>query len=451
MEITRKVVDFIVDANRQRIPEEAIYKAKLAVLDWIGVTLAGSSTSATRILGGLIKENVSHPVATVVGQGFKTSISSAAFVNGTAGHALDYDDTASLSIPFHPSVPILPAVLALGEARQESGKKIIEAYLLGYEIEAKLAEALTGGHFEEGWHATATVGTLGATAAVCKILNLSPEQTRTALGIATSMTGGVRENFGTMTKSLQVGNAARNGTLAGLLAQRGFTASLEIFEGKFGFFKLYGPAGFRIRTAYLENLGKPFSIVSPGLSIKPYPSCRGTHSSIDATLNVAKQNSIAADDVETIECGISPIVDQTLVYSNPKTGNQAKFSLEYCVAVAFFKRKVNLEHFADEKVRDPGIQRFIKRIKRYHLSKGEMPHHLSAKIKIILKNGLTYSSTIDFPKGSPNNPMSKENLIEKFTDCARICLPANKIVLILNMIENIESLRNISELMELLV
>lgn len=303
MEITRKLVDFIVDANRRRIPEEAINKAKLAVLDWIGVTLAGSSNSAARLLAGLIKENVSQPLATVVGQGFKTSIFSAAFINGTAGHALDYDDTASLSIPFHPSVPILPAVLALGEARQESGKKIIEAYLLGYEIEAKLAEALTGDHFEEGWHATATVGTLGATAAVCNILELNPEQTRTALGIATSMTGGVRENFGTMTKPLQVGNAARNGTLAGLLAQRGFTASLEIFDGKFGFFKLYSPVGSRIRTEYLENLGKPFSIVSPGLSIKPYPSCRATHSSIDATLNVAKQNSIAADDVEAIECG----------------------------------------------------------------------------------------------------------------------------------------------------
>lgn len=451
MDITKKVADFIVNTSYEKIPNEGINNAKLAVLDCLGVTLAGSTNEASRIVGGLIKEYMSHPIATVIGQGFRTSIPDAAFVNGIAAHVLDYDDGASLSVPLHPSAPVLPAVISLGEAGKKSGKKIVEAYIVGYEIETRLAEAVTVGHYENGWHTTGTLGSLGATSAACKILNLSLEETRTALGIATSMVGGLRENFGTMTKPLHAGNAAKNGVLAAMLAKRGFTASLNILDGKFGFFKLYGTNDVRIKNECIENLGNPFRIISPGLSVKPYPSCRGTHSSIDAMINLVKENSISPEEVETIECRISPLSDGILVYSNPQTGNEGKFSLEFCTAVAFLEKKVNWDHFTDEKVKDPNIRKIMKKIKRYRFSEGEMSHHLSSITKIILKNGSIYSRTVNQPKGSPNNPVSKEDSIEKFMECTKGNLHEKKIGLLLDMIGDLENLRDISELTKLLI
>jgi len=452
MDITGRVANFIVSLGYDEMPDEVISKAKLAMLDCTGVTLAGSTDQASKITGGLVKLFLGQPMATVIGQGFRASIPDAAFVNGTTAHVLDYDDGATLSIPLHPSAPVLPAVMSLGESRKESGKRMIESYVTGYEVEAKLAEAMTTGHYEKGWHTTGTLGTLGAAAAACKILSLGVEETRTALGIAASMVGGLRENFGTMTKPLHAGNAARNGTVAALLAERGYTASRKILDGESGFLGVYGPNGFRIRHEYIETLGRPFSIISPGLSLKPYPSCRATHSSIDGIIRLLKQNPLSPGEVETIECGISPLSDSVLIYSDPHTGNEGKFSLEYCVTRAFWEKEVNLGDFTDEKVTDPDTQKFMKKVKRYPLSEEERPHHhRSAKIKIIAKNGSSYFCSIDEPKGSPTDPMSDEEVRRKFMDCSRMHLPKKEANSVLEMIEKLEFVKDVSELMRLLI
>ncbi|HTF94095.1 MAG TPA: MmgE/PrpD family protein, partial [Verrucomicrobiae bacterium] len=273
MDVTAKLAGFVTDLNYKDIPPKALQTAKIAVRDCLGVALAGSREEDAKICAEIARQENAKEETSVIGQGFKTSALQAAFANGTAAHALDFDH--SFTLMGQPTAPIIPAIFALGEALGASGRQLIEAYVAGYEVTAKLVHSLRDSA-HEGWHAPSTLGSFGAAAACGKLLGLNAAQVEMALGITASMAGGVVANFGTMTKPLHVGLGARNGVLAAKLAHGGYTANGKAIESGFGFYQVLHQ-GTAIHEEAIEELGRSYALLSDGLRIKPYPCGGLTH------------------------------------------------------------------------------------------------------------------------------------------------------------------------------
>ena len=456
MEATRKVAEFVVKATFKDIPREAVAFAKQAFLDCVGVTLAGSISLPAKIIIGLVKENGGHPKAAVVGGGFKTSSPEAALVNGTSAHVLDYDDTNS-SVAGHPSAFLVPPVLALGEELGISGKEALVAYIIGLEVAAKVGRCINKGHYEKGWHATATLGTLGAAAAGAKILKLDTHQVRMALGIAASEAAGLRQNFGTMTKPLHAGNASRNGIIAAMLAKRGFTADESILEAEFGFCNLFSRDNRYDLEKITADMGQPFDAVTPGINLKPYPACRGAHSALDAMLALVRGDNISGMDVENIEVRTHPLNANTLIRSNPRSGVEGKFSMQFCMAIALLNKEVGLNEFTDEKLLDARTQDLIKRVKMIadptleDAAKSAKTEYLPSIVRVRMKNGREFMKRVDFPRGHPYVPLSQEELLKKYRDCAGLVMPKEDVEQSLDMISNMEAIKDVRTLADLLV
>jgi len=446
MGATGSIANFIVETGYDRIPKEAVSSAKGAILDGLGCILAGSQEPSGCIIKEYVKELGGSPEASVIGGGFKTSVPQAALANGTMAHALDYDDVAVTWLG-HPTVALLPTVLALGERGKLSGRDALAGYIVGFEVGAKLGAGVGFGHYTWGWHATVTVGTMAAVAASSKMLSLDAHQTKMALGIATSLAGGTRQNFGTMTKPFHAGNAARNGIMAALLAKKGFTADEAILESPMGFFGLFsGCAEYDIAKA-TKWLGDPFDIVCSGVSMKPYPCCLLTHRCIDAILHLINEYVVGANDVERVECRTSEFLPQALIHARPRTALEGKFSMQYCMAIALLDGRVGLKQFTDEKVLHPKAQQLLKRVSYIH-PEGLMPLQSEA-VTIELKDGRKLSHEVAAPKGHPRNPMGEGELAAKYRECASFVLSPHDIQKSLEMVSHLEDIKDITELMNL--
>jgi 2-methylcitrate dehydratase PrpD len=453
MNATKILADFIVTINFAEIPTAAKELGKQAILDCLGVALAASREPASNILCELLQDMGGHPQASVWGRNFRTSSPLTALANGTFGHALDYDDT-NRTLRGHPTVPVLPAAFAVGEEMQASGKAVLEAYLTGFEVETKLGSALNPYLFENGWHPTPVLGVLGAAAAAAKLLKLTPEKVCFALGIAASAASGLRQNFGTMTKPLHAGQAAKNGVFAAKLAERGFTADGRIVEEKLGFAHAFsGPGKYDLKKI-VGRLGQPFDILSPGLAIKRYPSCARTHPAIDAVLELILQKDIHPEDVQSVSCGGSYTTPQMLIHSRPRTALEGKFSMEFCLAIALLERKVGLSQFTDGKVQDPKVQRIIEKVSFYireDLTTIENSGNPSTTVKILTKDGREFSKTVDEAKGSPGNPLALDEVREKYRQCAGIVQSKKNMERTIELVENMEAIQDISALIQLLM
>lgn len=419
--VTEKLAEFICRSRYETIPSDAIEVSKLHILDTLGALIAGSKEGVAEIVKGYILSLGCGQESTLITQGIRTSAPYAAFGNGILGHVLDFDDYEVPSMA-HPSVTVLPAVLALGERMKASGKACLEAYLTGMEVISKVGRGIAPDHYDKGWHSTGTLGSLGAASASSKLLKLNVEEIRTAIGIAASMSSGVRANFGSMTKCFHAGHAARNGVEAASLASRGFTANQEVLESDLGFCNLFTEGKRYDLQKIVEGLGDPYSLLSPGVGKKPYPSCAATHSFLDGILGLIEQYDIKAEDVESVECGIFYRLPSQLIHSNPKTGLEGKFSLEFCIALALQERKVSLGHFTDSKVREPGIQKLIKKITKEVTDEAggkgtELP---TAILTVRMKNGTTYPCRVRTRKGSPRSPLSAQEVMNKFLECAQL-------------------------------
>lgn len=450
MNETERIAQFIVNTTYNALPEEAVRIAKQAITDCLGCALVGSAQPSARIVREYVKEIGGKAEAGVVASYFRAPAPEAALANGVASHALDYDDVAMSTWIGHPSVALLPAILALGEARHISGKKALEAYVIGFETGARIGMAIGSGPYANGWHYTPVLGTMGAAAAGAKILKLNFPQTRMALGTAASLVSGLVANFGTMTKPFHAGSAARNGVIAATLASRGFTANESILENPLGLCKaLCGEGGYNL-AKIVEGLGTSFSIISPGMEIKPYPSCRFTHRAIDAMLWLVKNYGISAADVDKIECTTGELAYQTLVYSHPTTGLEGKFSMQYCLAAALLDGKVSLEQFTDEKI--ARAKEIMEKINyRYAENSAGMAWRQSNpdEVKVRLKNGKEYSHKVLIDKGSPQNPLSKEELSLKYRDCAGTVLSPQDIERSFELATNLEQVEDIAELVNI--
>lgn len=449
--ITKKVATFIAGTDYNDIPGEAVSVAKKCILDCIGVALAGSVEPAVSIVEEYLKEIGGVPEAVVIGRGFKTSAPNAALINGVTAHVLDYDDV-SWTWQGHPSVAVLPAVLALGERYDVSGKRIIESYVTGLEVGAKISLGLAG-HYEVGWHATATIGTMAATAAAARLLGLDVSQTQMALGIATSMASGTRQNFGTMTKPFHAGKAASNGVTAACLAEKGFTADANILEAGMGLAGLMSGSREYNTEKMAQNLGTPFDIIEKGLTLKPYPCCRFTHRCLDAILYLKNKHRIKAGAVAEVICRTSPFLPTVLIHSLPTTGAEAKFSMQYCMAVALIDGKAGLAQFADRRVNKADGKALVTRVKYEHPNQtGSVNDALLAPEEVVvrLRSGEEYSHVVTIGKGDPQNPMSAAEVSAKFRDCTSRLLSPPGQERLLELLLNLESLKRVSELAKIL-
>lgn len=448
MKVSQELAKFIVQTGYGDIPNSILKRAKFSFIDYLGTTLAGSCEQAAHIMVRYIERVGGSPVASLVGHKIKTSTYNAAMANGTMGHILDYDDMSS-SLIGHPSVPVLPAVLALGEENKISGKNALLAFILGIEVECKIGRGTIPRHYENGWHPTSTIGIFGATAAAAKILGLSQKEVVCAFGIAGSESSGLRENFGTMVKPFHAGRAAAKGLMAALLAKEGFTGAKDIFEGKWGFCKVM--TGDYDEERIINTLGNPFEIEDPGITIKPYPTCGATHPAIDAVISLAKDYNLRADDVEKIDCGTVPIAKDVLIYPRPSTPLEGKFSMPYCLAVGLAERKVELSQFTDDKMNEPMIRGLINKVDMYiapEMAPLGYRGTFNAKVKIVLKDGREYARTVDHARGDPANPLSEDELMAKYADCAALALDPEQIEKSKGMVLDLEQLPDITTLMD---
>lgn len=450
---TKAIAEFVYNTSYEQLPNEAIHIAKTSIIDGIGTCIAGADSSSGMIITDYIRERASGTEATIITKGFKTSAPEAALVNGTMMHALDYDDCADIFLG-HPTTVILPAVLALGEWVGISGKEIILSYILGYDICSKVGSGIGSAYYEAGWHSTASIGTLGATIAATKVLKLNVKQIRMAIGIAASLAGGLRQNFGTMTKSLHAGNAVRNGVFAALLAQKGFTADLGILENPFGYIRVLSgttEANFRKMTS---NLGAPFEIVINPPIIKLYPSCRGTAGCIDAILHLVRLHDINAESVDEVECRTSSHTPKELIHSRPRTALEGKFSLEYCISVAIIDKEVGLKQFTDEKVNDPKIKELISKVRYTHPREmgSTSADSMRGRVEVVvrLRDSRELSRRVEAAKGDPKNPLTTEEMESKFLDCAQLVFSRQDAKRILNEVSTLERIKDISAFMKLL-
>jgi 2-methylcitrate dehydratase PrpD len=447
-QITEKLARFVVETGFDKMPPRAVDTAKRALLDCLGVTFTGVVTHEGKLIVDFIRELGGNPAASVIGGGFRTSVPLAALANGTMAHAEDFDDWTVVTLG-HPTVPMLPAILALAEVSKSSGREAIEAYIVGFEAQCAVVRGVSGSHYMRGWHATGTIGTMGAAAAGAKLLKLDVQQTRMALGIAASQACGLRQNFGTMTKPFHPGNAARSGVMAAMLAKRGFTAHPDIMEERFGFFNVYKGDGGGEWEQVTAALGQEYSVVNTGVAFKLYPSCGETHATIDLVLDLAKQHNITPDNIESAEAAVHESTSSVAFYTQPKTGLEGKFSLEYCMARALLDGWASLDHFTDEKVNEPKVQELIKKMRRS--IDDSIPPIAGSSVTIRTTDGREVSLKADAPKGSPTSPPTYDELVSKYRDCAQLVLSPEDVERSLQLMENLEGLKDLTELMEIVV
>ena len=355
--LTRAFAEFVCATGIAAMPQQVRLEARRAIADCLGGALAGAGEAIAAQAASLAGEGAGP--CTLWGSGRRASARDAALANGCAAHAHAIDDTNE-SMRGHPSAPIVPAVLALGEELGASGDALVEAYVLGVEIAAKLGLAVNDRHSQLGWHTTCTLGAVGSAAACARLLRLDRLRTSHALGIAASMAGGLRVNFGTTTKALHAGLAAQHGLLAARLAQAGVTASEQALEGHEGFLALFCGADAQPARA-LAALGAPFELERPGIVYKRYPTCSLMHALVDMVLE-ARAGLPEPHQVDTIRCGISARLQAARTGHWPATGLAAKFHVEYCVAAAWVGGTQDPSDFTDAALDRSQVRALARRV-----------------------------------------------------------------------------------------
>jgi len=422
--------------NHAAPPDEARARATNAVLDTIGVALAGSIEPAARIVRetleppdprtlGLWDRRTSDAAdrraggpCSIWGTSLHVATTDAALANGTAAHALDFDDMCFVSLA-HPSAPLVPAIIAVAETVGASGRAVIEAYVVGFEIQARLGRLMNPRHYQRGWHCTSTLGVMSAAAGASRLLGLDVLSTAHALAIAASSASGLKENFGTMVKPLHAGLAARDGVMAALLAKGGMTASEKAIDGSQGYLHALDSEREDLDRE-ISDLGRRWEILDTGITVKLYPSCAGTHPTLDAILDLRAEHGFTADDIERIDVDVDPIVPTILIYDHPASALEAKFSLPFCAAAACVFGAVGIGTFDDAALQDGRVGSLMSRVSMKvdeEIGRGK-PALTEARVRITLKDGRTLHKDAHGARGYPVNPASNADLEAKFLGCA---------------------------------
>lgn len=425
--LTETIARFINEKSLSDCPAEALDKAKKVIADTFAVILAGAGSEVAPPLLRYLEQSGERGMQPILGTNRRATPEMSALINGTFGHALDFDDVLSL-MPAHPSAVILPALCGDLESHPLDGRALIEAQVMGIEAGGKIGLGMTVGHYHRGFHGTGTLAIFCAVAALAKAYRLDVATTRTAFGIASSMASGLRRNFGTMTKPLHTGWASRSALAAVRLAAAGFTAAPDVLEAKSGFFAAYGVEKSDPRAS-TDALGRPWIVVDPGIALKKFPCCYASHRAMDGVLLLREKHRFTADDVERLECRMPPGGMQVLTYPDPATGLEAKFSLQYALAAGVLDGAYTLWTFTDEAVKRPAVREVLKRVSAFEdeRSRGDDPLFETrssgsrgfVEVEVALRDGTRDSVHIDKPPGHPSRELSWDDLHGKFLDCAR--------------------------------
>ena len=410
-----RLAEFVVSAA---VPDEARVAAGWAVQDTIRVMLAGAAEpSASTVQRAALMEAAEGP-SSIFGTPHTTGATWAALANGTAAHALDFDDMCWSTLS-HPSAPLVSAGIAAAESIGAGGRAVLEGYVVGFEVEAVLGSAMNPSHYAHGWHCTSTVGTIGSAATVARVLDLGYEATCHALSIAASEASGVKENFGTMVKPLHAGLAARNGVLAALLAREGLTASKRAIDGPQGFLVAMD-SDARDLDGPLGELGERWDLIDGGITVKLYPSCAATHPTIDTLIDLRRECGLDANSITGVNIGVDPITPTVLIHDRPTSGLEAKFSLQFCVAAALAHGRVGIDTFEPAGMRDPLVQRLIPLVTMRvdDALVGASPPLTQARVRVVVSDGRTLERAVSGARGYPTRPATTVERDAKFLDCA---------------------------------
>ncbi len=417
---------FVADLDLRQIPAEGCAVARTGIADCFGVLIAGARDPEIALVDRELGTSSGATLASLIPSGARRSPETAALVNGVAAHVLDYDD---VSLDGHPSAVLLPAILAQGEASESSGAEMLTAYIAGFEVWGELLVREPTPLHRKGWHPTTVLGTVAAAAACAKLRGLDAKGTATAVAIAASMSSGLVANFGTMTKSFQVGRAAQSGVIAARLAQAGLTASLDALEHPAGLLAALSADGEAERDRPFVAAQKQWHIVGHGLNVKRYPICYATHRSIDAALDLVKRYDLSPGKVERIHVATGQTQLLMLRNNAPQTGLEAKFSMQFAMAAALVARNVGLRELTDEFVRRAEVQAIFSRVflEGTAATMDGTAFAPADAVEITTKTGETLNSgPVEYAKGSRQIPLSRDELWAKFTDCLGADFPDAK-------------------------
>lgn len=418
---SESIASFVTSFPRSALSSSQLHLVTRALFDTLVCALAGAREPASTIALQYATGQSAVACGTVWATGETLPIELAALVNGTMGHALDYDDVSS-PLRGHPSVAMFPALLALGESIDALGQDILDAYVVGFEVCLRLARAMVDDHYAKGWHSTSSIASLGAVAACARLLKLTQQQCINALGIAVSQIAGSRQNFGTMAKPFQAGQANALALRAIGLARLGFDASAEALDGAQGYSALYADGADL--SGQLNQLGTlPLELETSGIEVKKYPLCYATHRTLDGLMDLLGEfPTLSLADIDCVEVTTNYRATVPLIYASPQTGLEGKFSMQYAVAAALLDRKVGLTSFEDSAVQRPEVQAFLSRVTVREGAAPMFPRW--ASLRIVLRNGQVLTKRIDQLRGSKELPLSDSELIAKGVDCCAYGRPS---------------------------
>ena len=456
---TDAVRTFIGSAGLSQMPANVVHEGKRCLIDNLGVLLAGSTAEGSRILRDYAQKSNGTKEATVLGRNpVMVPAAYAALANAGSAHALDYDDTQLSTTPdrtfgllTHPTTPALSAALAVAERTGASGSAFLEAYLIGVEVECKMAEAIDPNHYERGFHSTGTFGVFGAAAAAGKLMKLNPTQLAHMLAIAASLSAGIRVNFGSMSKPLNAARASENGVFAAELASHGFTGGENGLDGQWGFFQVLGDGADLDRI--VGKLGQPWSIVNPGVSFKPYPCGSLSHPSMDAMMKVVKDHDLKPDQIKAVRLRAGNNILEPLRYGVARNELEAKFSVPFLMSAVILTRRAGMREFTDEFVQSPAAQTMMQRVTAVRDAGIEKQgfDKIRSVVEVDLVDGRKLvQPSDDRYRGGPENPFSRADLKGKFDDCAGLVLPPHRLDAAFTAIEAVDSMADVRQLVKVL-
>jgi 2-methylcitrate dehydratase PrpD len=447
--VTDILARFVTETDYSSVSQPALVNTKMHILDTLGVALAGIPTEAPRIVFDYCKRLGDSEESAIWGTRQRSSAPMAAFANGLLAHAIDYDDWEPFIHAGHPSSMVVGAALTLGESIAASGKDLLKAYVLGIEILTKIAAA--GPNLQNrGFHSTPVLGSLGAAVACASLLKLDSGKIKAALGVAASGCGGIHRQQGSMVKPFHAGNSARNGVEAALLAEQGFTADTAILEAPRGFCDTFFGKDTCDYDKMISDIGNPYFLESPGLGLKKHPCSAPQFLAADAALHLKHENNFRFADVARIEVSIPPERYRRHYHAEVKTGLRGKFAINYVVAVAILDGKLEIPTFTDEKVNQPEVQNALGKV-NVIIDESIPEPGPYCPVTVELKNGTRLSHTAKLAKGDPRNPMTEEEVLEKFRSNARSVIAEKQSEELLATMKNLEELDNVRKVVGLLV
>lgn len=438
MEVTRTLARYVLASRYADIPQTVRHEAARSFLNWVGCAVGAARHETVENALAALKPFSGPAQASVLGRTDRLDIMQAALMNGITSHTFDFDDT-HLKTVIHPSGPVASAILALAERQPVSGEDFLHAFILGVEVECRIGNAVYPNHYDVGWHITGTAGVFGAAAAAGRLLGLNEQQMVWALGIAATQASGLREMFGTMCKPFHPGNAARNGLLAALLAQKDFTSSNQGIEAKRGFANVLSTK-FEPKEI-TENLGKTFEIALN--TYKPFACGIVIHPAIDGCVQLRNAHNLKAEDIAGIELKVHPLVLELTGKKTPQTGLEGKFSVYHSSAVAIIHGAAGESEYSDAVVRDPAVIALRERVTAVV---GPGIHEDQVHVTIRLKNGKTLEKFVEHAIGSIARPMSDADLEAKFRGLARGILPTAQTDRLIRLCWDIAGLKDAAEI-----